>query len=54
MGRKVQVSVCIDLEDLEKLEGLSRESGESLSSLGRQAIKEFLERKIKPIKEASK
>lgn len=42
MGRKVQISVSIDLEDLEKLEDLSRKTGESISAIARRAIKDLL------------
>lgn len=52
MGRKVNVSAYIDLEDLERLEDLSRETGESISSIICKAVKEFLEKKMKPIEEA--
>lgn len=52
MGRKVNISAYIDIEDLEKLEDLSREMDESISSLVRQAIKEFVA-KLKPVEGAS-
>ena len=45
MARKVKVSVLIEQEDLERLEDLSRETGKSISSMVRAAVKEFLERK---------
>lgn len=45
--RKVRVSVCIEPEDLERLEDLSRETGKSISSLIRAAVKMFLEGKLK-------
>jgi hypothetical protein len=46
-GRKVNVSAYIELEDLEKLEDLSRQTGESISSMICRAVKEFLEEKVK-------
>ena len=46
MARKVKVSVLIQQEDLERIEDLSRETGESISFLVRVAVKEFLERKL--------
>jgi predicted DNA-binding protein len=52
MGRKVNVSAYIELEDLERLEDLSRETGESISSIICKAVKEFLEKKLKPVEEA--
>jgi predicted DNA-binding protein len=52
LGRKVNVTAYIDLEDLERLEDLSRETGESISSIICKAVKEFLEKKLKPIEEA--
>jgi len=45
LARKVKVSVLIEQEDLERLEDLSRETGKSISSMVREAVKEFLERK---------
>ena len=47
MGRKVNVTAYIEIEDLERLESLTRETGESISSLICQAVKEFLEKKLK-------
>jgi predicted DNA-binding protein len=41
----VKVSVLIEQEDLERLEDLSRETGKSISSMVREAVKEFLEGK---------
>lgn len=46
MARKVKVSVLIEQKDLERLEDLSRETGKSISSLVRAAVREFLERKL--------
>ncbi|MGB9779072.1 MAG: ribbon-helix-helix domain-containing protein [Candidatus Bathyarchaeales archaeon] len=43
MARKVKISVLIEQEDLQRLEDLSRETGKSISSLVRMAVKEFLE-----------
>lgn len=40
--KKTQISVNLDLEDAERLEDLSRETGLSLSSLIRQAVKGWL------------
>ena len=45
MSRKVNITAYIELADLEKLEDLSRETGKSVSSLIREAIKKFLEEK---------
>jgi hypothetical protein len=47
LTHKVTVSACIELEDLERLEDLSRQTGKSISSLVCRAIKEFLERRAK-------
>lgn len=44
--RKVNVSVRIEQEDLERLEDLSRETGKSISSMICRAVKEFLEKKV--------
>jgi predicted DNA-binding protein len=49
LARKVKVSVLIEQEDLERLEDLSRETGKSISSMVRAAVKEFLERKARGI-----
>ena len=46
MASKVKVSVLIEEEDLERLEDLSRQTGRSISSMVRAAVKEFLERKV--------
>jgi len=46
LASKVKVSVLIGQEDLERLEDLSRETGESISSLVRAAVKEFLDRRL--------
>ena len=46
MARKVKVSVLIQQEDLERIEDLSRETGESISFLVRAAVREFLDRKL--------
>jgi len=45
LARKVKVSVLIEQKDLERLEDLSRETGKSISSMVREAVKEFLEGK---------
>ena len=45
MAPKVKISVLIEQEDLERLEDLSRETGKSISSMVRAAVREFLERK---------
>ncbi len=42
MARKVKASALISQEDLERLEDLSRETGKSISSLVREAVKQFL------------
>jgi len=47
-GRKVNVSAYIEQEDLERLEDLSRQTGESISSIICRAVNEFLE-KLKPV-----
>jgi predicted DNA-binding protein len=52
LGRKVNVTAYIELEDLERLEDLSRETGESISSIICTAVKEFLEKKLKHVEEA--
>jgi predicted DNA-binding protein len=44
-GRKVNVSAYIELEDLEKLEDLSRQTGESISSMICTAVKKYLQEK---------
>ena len=46
MAPKVKVSVLIEEEDLERIEDLSRQTGRSISSMVRAALKEFLERKL--------
>jgi predicted DNA-binding protein len=46
LAPSVKVSVLIEQEDLERLEDLSRETGRSISSMVRAAVKEFLERKL--------
>jgi len=43
-ARKVNVSAYIPLEDLEKLEDLSRQKDTSISALVCEAIHRFLER----------
>jgi len=45
LPRKVNVSAYIELEDLERLEDLSRQTGESISAMICTAVKEFLETK---------
>jgi predicted DNA-binding protein len=52
LGRKVNVTAYIELEHLERLEDLSRQTGESISSIICMAVKEFLEKKVKPVEEA--
>ncbi|MEM2181012.1 MAG: ribbon-helix-helix protein, CopG family [Nitrososphaeria archaeon] len=42
MKRKTTFSLVIDVDILEKLEKISRESGESVSSIIRKAIDEWL------------
>jgi predicted DNA-binding protein len=42
----------MDLEDIERLEDLSRQTGESISAMICMAVKEFLEKKLKPVEEA--
>jgi predicted DNA-binding protein len=49
LTRKVNVSAYIEQEDLERLEDLSRETGKSISSIICNAVKEFLEKKLKDI-----
>jgi hypothetical protein len=51
--RKVNITAYLEIEDVEKIEDLSRETGESISSIIRQAVKDFLEKKLKPVKEES-
>jgi predicted DNA-binding protein len=53
-GRKVNVSACIELEDLEKLEDLSRETGNSISSMISKAVREFLEKNLKSVERGAK
>ena len=48
MTHKVNVSAYIEPEDLERLEDLSRQTGESISSIICRAVNEFLE-KLKPV-----
>jgi predicted DNA-binding protein len=45
----VNVSAYIKKEDLERLEDLSRQTGNSISSMICSAVKEFLEKKLKTI-----
>jgi len=45
LARKVKVSVLVEQEDLERLEDLSRETGESISSMVRAAVKQFLNKR---------
>jgi len=52
LARKTTVTAYMDLEDIEKLEDLSRQTGESISSIICTAVKEFLEKKLKPVEEA--
>ena len=47
--RKVNVSAYIKQEDLERLEDLSRETGNSISSIICNAVKEFLEKKLEAV-----
>jgi len=47
--RKVNVSAYIEQGDLERLEDLSRETGNSISSIICDAVKEFLEKKLKAV-----
>jgi predicted DNA-binding protein len=49
LTRKVNVSAYIEQEDLERLEDLSRETGNSISSIICNAVKEFLEKKLKDV-----
>ena len=49
MIRKVNVSACIEAEDLERLEDLSRETGKSISSMISKAVREFLEKNLKSV-----
>jgi predicted DNA-binding protein len=51
---KVNVSAYIGQEDLERLEDLSRETGNSISSIICNAVKEFLEKKLKDIERGAK
>jgi predicted DNA-binding protein len=50
--RKVVTTAFLDPEDYEKLTDLSREESTSVSALIREAVKEFLEKKLKPVEEA--
>jgi hypothetical protein len=50
----VKVSAYIDPKGLERLEDLSRETGESISSMICRAVKEFLEKKVEVIKDDDK
>jgi hypothetical protein len=43
--RKVNVSAYIEQEDLEKLEDLSRQTGESISAMICLAVKKYLQEK---------
>jgi predicted DNA-binding protein len=52
LGRKISVSASLDLEDIERLEDLSRQADKSISELIRLAVKEFLEKKLKSVEEA--
>jgi len=47
LTHKVNVSAYIEPEDLERLEDLSRQTDESISSMICRAVKEFLEKKVK-------
>jgi predicted DNA-binding protein len=44
----------MDLEDIEKLEDLSRQTGESISAMICTAVKEFLEKKLKSVEGGGK
>jgi predicted DNA-binding protein len=52
--RKVNVSAYIEQEDLERLEDLSRETGNSISSIICDAVKEFLEKKLEAVERGAK
>jgi predicted DNA-binding protein len=41
----LKVSVLIEQKDLERLEDLSRETGKSISSMVRAAVKQFLNKR---------
>jgi len=45
LSRKIPLTAYIDNEAFNALEDLSRQSGESVSSLVRKAVSEFLKRK---------
>ena len=51
---KVNVSAYIEQEDLERLEDLSRETGNSISSIICDAVKEFLEKKLEAVERGAK
>jgi predicted DNA-binding protein len=51
LKRKVNVSACIEAEDLERLEDLSRRTGKSISSIICRAVKEFLEKEVEVVEE---
>ena len=52
--RKVNVSAYIEQEDVERLEDLSRETGNSISSIICNAVKEFLEKKLEAVERSEK
>ena len=54
MTRKVKVSAYIEVEDLERLEDLSRQTGESVSFIICRAVKEFLGKKLKAVEGGKK
>ena len=54
MTHKVNVSAYIEQEDLERLEDLSRQTDESISSMICRAVKEFLEKKLKSVEGGGK
>ena len=45
MKRKVSVTTSIDLEALEKIEKVSRETGKSVSAIIREAVYEWLKKR---------
>jgi len=54
LAHKVNVSAYIEVEDLERLEDLSRQTGESISAMICTAIKQFLEKKLKSMEGGGK
>jgi len=50
--RKINVTTMLDPEDFEQLTELSRKNAKPISALIRMAVKEFLEKKLKPVEEA--